>query len=147
MLFSINIEKHIRYIHNRLVVLDLVFFLIEKMNKFEDIFIKLRTIISRSNLIILSSGDLQTSSNWHRCQSSSRSALWRSTGNNVSCHYKKHNVPVSPSPLFLSSLVYFSHTGCFVETYKNYLLIAWARKQHISWGRCPFFIGYAHFDN
>ena len=33
----------------------------------------------------------------------------------------------------------YQATGCFVETYKNYLLIAWASKQPISRYRCPFF--------
>ena len=32
----------------------------------------------------------------------------------------------------------FLYTGCFVETDKNYLLIVQARKQLVSWGRCPF---------
>ena len=36
--------------------------------------------------------------------------------------------------------------GCFVETDKNYLLIARASKQPISRDRCPFFIRYIHFD-
>ena len=29
-------------------------------------------------------------------------------------------------------------TGCLLETVKNYLLIAQARKQTVSWDRCPF---------
>ena len=29
-------------------------------------------------------------------------------------------------------------TGCFVETVKNYLLIAQAKKKPISWDMCPF---------
>ena len=39
-------------------------------------------------------------------------------------------------------------TGCSVETVKKYLLIARARKQPISWNRCPslHYSRYVHFD-
>ena len=58
----------------------------------------------------------------------------------LQCIYAYVRSPFSPEVQTLSicSWNIIFHTGCFVETVKNYLLIARARKQLISWDRCPF---------